>query len=476
MNVFSVSKVLMVYVIESQVILNGNAGKVFDIQPFILSQDHSFDYYFLVSFATTNKVHVMSLYQTSAILQFNIEKPINSQITNTLPCISWNKLPKNIVTLSVSWGNLIQIYQLEEDSNRKLKYIKLHELNIDSSEVSSFQWLHNKVLVVLCSNDTIILIDPIAGNILEKVPCKYMELVYHTRLSLNNVTKYSYRDSMLSYSKSIYLLGLKGVYIIRLLNWEEQLAVLQSYFRYTEAIDLCIKFYNNETTLSIGLPDLSIRSQTVQQKLVDLLISWIDTLLLSKKKHLNHFKTCLHTIIDTLIKIQMLDVLFNDVFDRVKSTEFQDIYLESLEEFILCDKLTMLPPEIVQRLVDHYQSKHLLHKVEQCILHLHIATLDFHQVATLCKKYHLFLALIYIYNTGVKDYTTPLEYLLQEIQNATIPSTKQSLISVTTEYINGCLHGFSLTSTPLGSSQKEKARDDIFNYLFNNPRTHTLFA
>jgi hypothetical protein len=60
------------------------------------------------------------------------------------------------------------------------------------------------------------------------------------------------------------------------------------------------------------------------------------------------------------------------------------MFLEVLEPYILKDMLGSLPPEIMQALVEHYSSKGWLQRVEQCILHMDISSLDFNQVYIIC--------------------------------------------------------------------------------------------
>jgi hypothetical protein len=46
------------YVIESQLILNGNAGQVYSVAPFLPLEDNPLDIYCLVAFCTGQKVNI----------------------------------------------------------------------------------------------------------------------------------------------------------------------------------------------------------------------------------------------------------------------------------------------------------------------------------------------------------------------------------------------------------------------------------
>ena len=85
--------------------------------------------------------------------------------------------------------------------------------------------------------------------------------------------------------------------------------------------------------------------------------------------------------------IKRLDLLFGDIFTRFQGSGQQGLFLELLEPFILNDKLMSLNPAVMQAFVEHYSEKRMLRRVEQCILHMDIASLDFHQVATLLPRF-----------------------------------------------------------------------------------------
>ncbi|XLS93839.1 hypothetical protein HN51_069847, partial [Arachis hypogaea] len=73
---------------------------------------------------------------------------------------------------------------------------------------------------------------------------------------------------------------------------------------------------------------------------------------------------------------------------------------------------------IIQELVEHYSAKGWLQRVEQCVLHMDISSLDFNQVVTLCREHGLYSALVYLFNKGLNDYRAPLEELFEVLQNS----------------------------------------------------------
>lgn len=75
------------------------------------------------------------------------------------------------------------------------------------------------------------------------------------------------------------------------------------------------------------------------------------------------------------------DSLFGWIYDKFcKDAIAMAIFLESLEPYILSDQLTYIAPSVMKDFVGHHQQRQLLQTVEQCIVHLDIASLDIHQV------------------------------------------------------------------------------------------------
>jgi len=56
------------------------------------------------------------------------------------------------------------------------------------------------------------------------------------------------------------------------------------------------------------------------------------------------------------------------------------MYLESLEPYIRNDTLTSVTPSVMKDFVDYYEQRGALSAVEECIVHMDVASLDIHQV------------------------------------------------------------------------------------------------
>lgn len=134
------------------------------------------------------------------------------------------------------------------------------------------------------------------------------------------------------------------------------------------------------------------------------------------------------------------DLLFDQLYPRlVDNMVAKGVLLESLESHIIADHLGHLPTPIMKDLLTHYQSSCMMDSLERCIVHLDITSLDiqqvhvdkgrgfiqvkqccppknchliacvFFKVVQVCWENQLYDAVIYVFNRGMNDYTTPME-------------------------------------------------------------------
>ncbi len=75
------------------------------------------------------------------------------------------------------------------------------------------------------------------------------------------------------------------------------------------------------------------------------------------------------------------DLLFNQLYTRLmENTVAKGVFLESLESYIVADRLGHLTTPIMRDLLAHYHSSGMLDSLERCIVHLDVTSLDIQQV------------------------------------------------------------------------------------------------
>ncbi|KAG8235780.1 hypothetical protein J437_LFUL016309 [Ladona fulva] len=166
-----------------------------------------------------------------------------------------------------------------------------------------------------------------------------------------------------------------------------------------------------------------------------------------------------------------LDLLFGKVWDVVQGGDnAKSCFLESLEPYFLNDQLPHVPPGIMQQFVSHYERQDLIQALEACLLHVDVASLDVHQVVTLCWTYGMYDALLYIHNRGMADYTTPFEELMTVLQEA-LSKGKQlgdshiALGNKLLVYVSCCLAGRAYPTGELADDMVARVKREVFQCL-----------
>lgn len=269
-------------------------------------------------------------------------------------------------------------------------------------------------------------------------------IVYHTHFTniFGNPEK-SYHNSLAVRGATIYILGPMHLVVCRLLPWKERIQVLKRAGDWMGALNMAMTLYDGNAHGVIDLPrTLEAVQEAIMPYLVELLLSYVDEVFsyisvaccnqIGKMEELDNandrgssgqseikeqFTRVGGVAVEFCVHIRRTDILFDEIFSKFVSVQHKDTFLELLEPYILKDMLGSLPPEIMQALVEHYSSKGWLQRVEQCVLHMDISSLDFNQIVRLCREHGLYGALIYLFNRGLKDFKAPLEELLVVLQN-----------------------------------------------------------
>ncbi|EMP42648.1 Vacuolar protein sorting-associated protein 8 like protein [Chelonia mydas] len=123
-----------------------------------------------------------------------------------------------------------------------------------------------------------------------------------------------------------------------------------------------------------------------------------------------HFQDMVPVIVDYCLLLQRTDLLFSQMYDKLSENSVaKGVFLECLEPYILSDKLMGMTAQVMKDLLLHYQDKNLMEDMEACIVHMDITSLDIQQVVLLCWENHLYDAMIYVYNSGMNDFISPME-------------------------------------------------------------------
>lgn len=405
------------------------------------------------------------------------------------------------------------------------------------TEITSVSWLGTGVLVYTNTADELRVLDPFSVEEIEIDHIKHMELAYHSKLSrepgpgagtfstsgssdspaapftgspkprtktpsipqeiidkqrsklAGNVPAVTRRDqtfsqsfhaSICTFRGKLYMIGLKSPFVTTVLGWAERIAAIVEKGRWLDALALSLDLYHGRAKAVKGLPRDPVRAAAkIGARIEQLLYEYVKTnLAIPVPKDPSHFDIVATVCIDYCLILDRLDILFQLLHPLFQQRKKSGLLLEKLEPFILGDKLSSLPPEVIQQIVKHYVSQpHLIPKLEQILLHLDIALLDFHSIVNLCIKHHLSTALFHLYIDGLKDFITPMDHLMKVLvkdsdlgnQFQATPEMRELKTTIGLKiilYLQYIFRGKSFPSeTRLPARQVEDLREEIFEYL-----------
>ncbi|KAK1369871.1 vacuolar protein sorting-associated protein 8-like [Heracleum sosnowskyi] len=421
-----------------------------------------------------------------------MRQPFTSSVENVS-----EKTSERVGLLALAWDRKVQVARLVKS---ELKIYR--KLTLKSSAVG-VTWLDDQLLVVLTSDGQLCLFETEEGTVIHQTSfavdgSRADDLIAHHAQFTNTsgIPEKAYHNCVAISGASIYVLGPKQLTVSRLLPWKERIEVLRKAGDWIGALNMAISLYNGATHGVIDFPRTTDEvNNTVMPYLVELLISYVDEVFsyisvafcnqIGKLDQLEdsstsgsvrseieeQFTRVGGVAVEFCVHIKRTDILFDEIHSRFVSVQHNDTFLELLEPYILNDKLGSLPPGIMQALVEHYSMKGWLQRIEQCVLHMDISSLDFNQVVRLCREHRLYGALIYLFNKGLDDFRTPLEELLVVLQN----SQRDIAASIGYRmlvYLKYCFSGRSFPPGPgvLSPTRLQSVRRELVQFLLEDTK------
>ncbi|KAI3830233.1 hypothetical protein L1987_04369 [Smallanthus sonchifolius] len=388
--------------------------------------------------------------------------------------------------LAIAWDHQVQVAKLVKSE------LKLYAKWTLNSPAIGIAWLDDQMLVVLTSagqlclyandgtliHETSFAVDGGRGDDV---------IGHHTHFS--NVFGKAHHNCIAVRGASLYLLGPTHLVVSRLLPWKERIEVLRRGGDWMGAFNMAMMLYDGQAHGVFDLPRaLDDVQKVIMSYLVELLLAYVDEVfsyisvaLGNQPEHLNDSKSDSYSVtseqytsvggvaVEFCVHIKRTDILFDEILSRFEAVQQKETFLELLEPYILKDMLGSLPPEIMQALVEHYSAKGWLQRVEQCVLHMDISSLDFNQVVRLCQEHNLYRALIYLFNKGLDDFRTPLEELLLLFTNSdseNAPSLGYRMLV----YLKYCFSGFAFPPGhgALSPARLPSLRRELIHFLLED--------
>lgn len=352
--------------------------------------------------------------------------------------------------LAYAWSNVLSILDVvevpkepdaPEDKPVELQFLTRNQYKADEAIVA-VQWLSRSVLAILTITQQLLIVEDVTMHVTDAFDLLPKNL-YHSDLyshqlqsvvenhddgdpSMHGVVADGYYMSFRCYKGRLFLLGFNDMWWGSLTNWADRLLAMMETGDFIGAIRLATNYFSGSgEKATIGLPeDDTLRSSLVRDKLLEMMSASL-RYAFGKNEHASRPSLNRQQLVELAVacvsaclKMKDQDFLFEEVFDWYDENESGDVFVDVIEPHILDRQITSLPPSAIKTLINHFSRTHSPSQLEEVICLLDATTMDVDQVTTLCKQHSLYDAYLYVWNTALLDYSSPLLELLKMAPNA----------------------------------------------------------
>uniref|UniRef100_A0A669CV68 VPS8 subunit of CORVET complex n=1 Tax=Oreochromis niloticus TaxID=8128 RepID=A0A669CV68_ORENI len=419
---------------DSRCLFSGSKGEVCCIEPLRSPpdfRDHPITHYSLLAMASLTKILVIGLKPS---LKVWMTFPYNKSDPSSVPQLAWQFVAVQKMVnpvLAFCKGDTVHFLLVKKEESGTIHVIKQRQFQL-SCDIISLSWINSRTLVLVDSHEKLHVVDRPSQEVLETLDLEQVQLVYNSRhfkslatggnvsQALALVGEKACYQSVSSYSGQIVYLGTKVLFCIIYLS---RIDCLMKQEHFVEALSLAWSFHEGAAKAVVGLYGDSLkRKAVVSDKMIEILFQFAEHALKKCPEQgkiqvmEQHFQDVVPVLVDYCLLLQRADLLFNQLYSRlVENMVAKAVFLESLESYIVADRVGHLTPAIMRDLLDHYHSNGMMDSLERCIVHLDVTSLDIQQVVQVCWENQLYDAMIYVFNSGTNDYITPMEKLFAVI-------------------------------------------------------------
>ncbi|XP_029925871.1 vacuolar protein sorting-associated protein 8 homolog isoform X5 [Myripristis murdjan] len=454
---------------DSRCLFSGSKGEVCCVEPLHTPpdlRDHAITHYSLLAMGSLTKILVIGLKPS---LKVWMTFPYGKSDPSSVPQLAWQFVPVQKTVnpiLAFCRGDTVQFLLVKKEETGTIHVIKQRQLHL-SCDIISLSWINSRTMVLVDSHEKLQVVDRPSQEILETLD-----------LDQALVGEKACYQSVSSYAGQIVYLGTKSAHIMTLRNWRERVDCLLKQERFVEALSLAWSFHEGTAKAVLGLfGDPVKRKGVVADKMVEILFQFAERSLKKCPEQgkiqvlEQHFQEVVPVLVDYCLLLQRIDLLFNQLYGRlVENVVAKGVFLESLESYIIAERLGHLTTPIMRDLLAHYHGNGMMDSLENCIVHLDVTSLDIQQVVQVCWENQLYDAMIYVFNSGMNDYITPMEKLFAVIgpplrEGRTLTDEQVVMGNKLLVYISCCLAG---RAYPLGDIPEDlvaQVKNQVFEFL-----------
>lgn len=410
----------------------------------------------IAAILTPHKLVVVSTFPV-ARTQFKLNRPSGSiaEASEVSGCATWypsvqsfqyvspsqNRVVGTKPMLAIAWSRRLLVLTLDEAKyeakdragDATVTHVSLSlgkEYTCDETIVA-MQWYSHEILCLLTQSKRCLMLDIVTLHLIadcdllfthilhRDIGSSHLKMYFEARESeyVNQTFTDDYSQSFSLYKGKFFLLGAQHLLIGTMLSWADRVMALISDFQHIEAIELLIAYHDGSTEIrGLGLPsDTLQRKAKMSAKLKETILSTVKYATNSEDMSLrsdNYHTKLLEICFDAMLALNESQFLFRDVYDIYDEIDYTEPYLKILAKHILNDRLSDIPPQIVQALIQYFANQALYNRMEDLICRLHPHSLDANFILQMSYKHQLYNALTYTMTEVLLDFVAPaVEYI-----------------------------------------------------------------
>uniref|UniRef100_A0A8C1MLT6 VPS8 subunit of CORVET complex n=1 Tax=Cyprinus carpio TaxID=7962 RepID=A0A8C1MLT6_CYPCA len=482
-SVFELSfrRVMGMRTCESRCLFSGSKGEVCCVEPLHAGpelKDHPITHYSLLAMASLTKILLIGLKPS---LKVWMTFPYGKTDPASVPLLAWQFVAAQKTinpVLAFCRGNTIHFLLVKKDESGTIHVIKQRQLQLNCDFIS-LSWINPRTLVLMDSTEKLRVVDRPSQEELETVDMAELQLVYNSsHFKLPSLLFSPVSDLLIDHNFFFFFFTSQMLYLNH--NNEsdgngtsdilQRVDHLLKQEKFMEALSLAWSFHEGTAKAVLGLfAEPAKRKGVVAEKMVEILLQYVDRSL----------KKCPEQGKIQVMEQHFQDLLFNQIYPRlVENSVARGVFLESLEPYILSERIGCLTAPVMRDLLSYFQENGMMDSVEGCLVHMDITNLDIQQVVQMCWDNQLYDAMIYVFNSGMNDYISPMEKLFQAIGpplREGKPLTDEHVVmgNKLLVYISCCLAG---RAYPLGDIPEDlvpQVKNQVFEFLI---RLHSVEA
>ncbi|CAK9786811.1 hypothetical protein CC85DRAFT_286504 [Cutaneotrichosporon oleaginosum] len=300
--------------------------------------------------------------------------------------------------------------------------------------IQSLHWFDSDHLLVITTQE-LLLVNVRTMRPVENTPLQTKLLTsqdFYSGLSIRkagiDVVPNTIASSARTFREKLFLLTKANVQVGTLQHWNDRVLASVHKGDFLGAINLALAYYEGRATgNTIGLPeDPASRRDVVGTRVRELMKASLEWAFSEERMHddthfsadgrgvdlTSLFEGLATACIDACLAMHDADFLFDEAYEHFANAGIQSIFLTRLEGYIFEDRVSEVPPHVVQVMIAMHDQQGEYGLAEAIIWHIAPNSLDINQAVTLCEKHELWDALIYVYTRAMGDYAAPIVKLI----------------------------------------------------------------